>query len=63
MTPSQVGAWVGAPGLDEAEAEHDGRAQGYRAERLMHRDRYGDWIGRSGKGGFIVFPDGKAFPF
>jgi hypothetical protein len=62
MTPQQMGAWVEAPGLSEAQAEYDARAQGYRPAQPMHEDSYGDWIGRSGKGDVIVFPDGTASP-
>ncbi len=62
MTPPQIGGWLTPPGLSEAEAEYDALAQGYRLAEPMREDRYGDWIGRSGKAGVIVFPDGKAFP-
>ena len=63
MTPQQIGAQIAEPGLSQAEAEYDARTQGYRPVQSMREDRYGDWIGHSGSRGFIVFPDGKAYPF
>lgn len=62
MTPGQMGAWMAPPGLSEAEAEYDARAQGYHPRAVLREDHYGDWIGRSSGRGFIVFPDGRAYP-
>lgn len=62
ITPSQIGNWAFAAGISQQEAVEDAQANGYRAARGLHQDRYGDWIGQSGHGPFIVFPDGHAYP-
>ncbi|MBW4022397.1 MAG: hypothetical protein HIU92_04530 [Proteobacteria bacterium] len=61
ITPAQIGAWIFAPAISKTEAERDARAQGFGHISRMHRDDYGNWIGDSGKGGLIVFPDGRAY--
>ena len=63
MTPQQIGSWMTMPGISESEAAYDARNQGYVQIMRMHEDSYGDWIGQSGSHRFIVFPDGRAYPF
>ena len=63
MTPQQIGTWFAKPGMSEPEAAYDARAQGYAQAAQLHEDSYGDWIGQSGGQRFIVFPDGRAYPF
>lgn len=63
MTPQQIGAWGMSPGMSEPEAMRDARLQGYLRARALHEDSWGDWIGQSGTRRFIVFPDGRAYPF
>lgn len=63
ITPSQIGHWVLAAGLTREEAASDAGLQGYGGARGLREDRYGDWIGQSRRGAFIVFPDGRAYPF
>jgi hypothetical protein len=63
ITPAQIGNWVFSAGISQDEAAEDAQARGYSPARGLHEDRYGDWIGQSGQGAFIVFPDGHAYPF
>lgn len=63
ITPAQIGHWVFSAGISQDEAMEDAQARGYRPVSGLHEDRYGDWIGQSGHGAFIVFPDGHAYPF
>jgi hypothetical protein len=63
VTPQQIGTWMAPPGMTQSEAAYDAGLQGYAQAHQMREDRYGDWIGQSGAGRFIVFPDGRAFPF
>ena len=62
ITPQQLGNWNFSPGISQAEAEDDARAQGFGQTSRMREDDYGDWIGQSPKGALIIFPDGQAFP-
>jgi len=63
VTPQQIGTWMAPPGMTQSEAAYDAGLQGYAQAHQMRENRYGDWIGQSGAGRFIVFPDGRAFPF
>lgn len=63
ITPAQIGHWVFSTGLSQEEAAADAQAHGYATVSSLHQDRYGDWIGQSAHGAFIVFPDGHAYPF
>ncbi|WP_459674250.1 hypothetical protein [Acidisoma sp. 7E03] len=63
ITPAQIGHWIFPAGLSREEAVSDAGLQGYGAAHALHEDRYGDWIGQSHRGAFIVFPDGRVFPF
>jgi hypothetical protein len=62
ITPPQLGNWTFAPGIGEDEAAQDARAQGFVPVTGLRQDDYGNWIGNSRKGAFIIFPDGHAFP-
>ncbi len=62
ITPPQLGNWTFGPGIGAEEAAQDAKAQGYAPVTGLREDDYGDWIGTSQKGGFIIFPDGHAFP-
>lgn len=62
ITPAQIGNWTFAAGISQEEAAADAQAGGYFSARSLHEDRYGDWIGQSRRGAFIVFPDGHAYP-
>lgn len=61
ITPAQIGGWVFGPAISAAEAERDARSQGFHHISGLRRDDYGDWIGDSGQGGLIIFPDGRAY--
>jgi hypothetical protein len=62
ITPSDLGSWRFMPAISAAEAARDARSQGFGQVVRLRQDDYGDWIGQSGKGGLIVFPDGSAYP-
>lgn len=62
ITPPQIGSWVFTPGLSAEQAAADARAEGYGGIQGLHEDLYGDWIGESGRGAFIVFPNGHTYP-
>lgn len=62
MTPPQIGGWVLQPGISKAEAAQDARAQGFAHVSHLREDNYGNWIGESGRGALIIFPDGRAYP-
>jgi len=62
ITPPQLGNWTFSPGISEDEAARDARAQGFAPLAGLREDDYGDWIGDSRKGAFVIFPDGSAYP-
>jgi hypothetical protein len=63
ITPPAMGDWIFSPTISKAEAENDAEAQGFGHISRLREDDYGDWIGDSGKGSLVIFPDGQAFPF
>jgi hypothetical protein len=62
ITPPQVGNWEFDPGISRAQAEDAASAQGFGHVSRLREDDYGNWIGESGKGALIIFPDGRAYP-
>jgi hypothetical protein len=62
ITPPQMGNWIFCPTISKTEAENDAQAQGFGHISGLREDDYGDWIGTSGRGALVIFPDGRAFP-
>lgn len=62
ITPQRLGNWGFSNELSQSEALYDAREQGFMPEKGLHEDEYGDWFGHGARGGFVVFPDGRAFP-